>query len=58
MANIVKITTCVAAMRYRADLAAIREEFLGRKGPASTLVEIRALAHPDWMIEMEAIAVI
>ena len=35
----------------------IREEFLGKKGPASTLVEISALAHPDWMIEIEAIAV-
>ena len=28
------------------------------KGPASTLVEISALAHPDWMIEIEAIAVV
>ena len=58
MADIVKITTYVTDMRYRVDLAAIREEFLGKKGPASTLVEISALAHPDWMIEIEAIAVI
>ena len=58
MANIVKITTYVTDMRYRADLAPIREEFLGRKGPASTLVEISQLAHPDWMIEIEAIAVL
>jgi enamine deaminase RidA (YjgF/YER057c/UK114 family) len=58
MANIVKITTYVTDMRYRADLAPIREEFHGRKGPASTLVEISQLAHPDWMIEIEAIAVL
>ena len=58
MANIVKITTYVTDMRYRADLAPIREEFLGRKGPASTLVEISQLAHPDWMIEIEAVAVL
>jgi 2-iminobutanoate/2-iminopropanoate deaminase len=58
MANVVKITTYVTDMRYRVDLAPIREEYLGRKGPASTLVEIRALAHPDWLIEIEAIAVI
>ena len=56
--NIVKITTYVTDMRYRVDLSAIREEFFGKKGPASTLVEISALAHPDWMIEIEAIAVI
>ena len=58
MANVVKITTYVTDMRYRPDLVPIREEFLGKKGPASTLVEIPALAHPDWMIEIEAIAVV
>lgn len=58
MANVIKITTYVTDMRYRLDLAPIREEFFGKKGPASTLVEIPALAHPDWMIEIEAIAVI
>lgn len=58
LANVVKLTTYVTDMRYRVDLPPIREEFFGRKGPASTLVEISALAHPDWMIEIEAIAVI
>jgi enamine deaminase RidA (YjgF/YER057c/UK114 family) len=58
MANIIKITTYLTDMRYRVDLAPIREEFFGRKGPASTMVEIPALAHPNWMIEIEAIAVI
>jgi enamine deaminase RidA (YjgF/YER057c/UK114 family) len=58
MANIVKITTYVTDMQYRLDLAPIREDYFGKKGPASTLVEISALAHPDWMIEIEAIAVI
>ena len=54
----IKITTYVTDMHYRADLAPIREEFFGKKGPASTLIEISALAHPDWMIEIEAIAVL
>jgi enamine deaminase RidA (YjgF/YER057c/UK114 family) len=58
MANVIKITTYVTDMRYRVDLAPIREEFFGKKGPASTLVEISSLAHPDWMIEIEAIAVL
>jgi enamine deaminase RidA (YjgF/YER057c/UK114 family) len=58
MANIVKITTYLTDMRYRLDLAPVREEFFGKKGPASTMVEISALAHPDWMIEVEAIAVV
>jgi 2-iminobutanoate/2-iminopropanoate deaminase len=58
MANVIKLTTYVTDMRYRVDLAPIREEYFGKKGPASTLIEIPALAHPDWMIEIEAIAVI
>ena len=58
MASVVKITTYVTDMRYRVDLAPIREEYFGKKGPASTLVEISALADPEWMIEVEAIAVV
>jgi enamine deaminase RidA (YjgF/YER057c/UK114 family) len=33
-------------------------EFFGVRGPASTMVEVSALAHPDYLIEVEAIAVI
>ena len=58
LANVIKITTYITDRRYLADLAPIREEFFGTKGPASTLVEISALAHPDWLIEIEAIAVL
>ena len=58
MDSIVKLNTYLTDIRYRADLVPIREEFLGKKGPASTLVQVSALAHPDWLIEVEAIAVI
>jgi 2-iminobutanoate/2-iminopropanoate deaminase len=57
-ANIVKINTYLTDIRYRADLAPIRQEFFGGKSPASTLIEVSALAHPDWLIEIEAIAVL
>ena len=58
MANVIKLTTFVTDMKYRADLALVREEFFGKKGPASTLVQIAALAFPDLMVEIEAIAVL
>jgi enamine deaminase RidA (YjgF/YER057c/UK114 family) len=45
-------------IRHRNELASIREEFFGKKGPASTLVGVTALAQPGWLIEVEAIAVI
>ena len=58
LANIVKLNTYLTDIRYRADLAPVREEFFGKKGPASTLVQVAALAHPDYLIEIEAIAVV
>ena len=58
LANIVKLNTYVTDIRYRADMVPVREEFFGKKGPASTLVQVAALAHPDWLIEIEAIAVV
>ena len=58
MANIVKVNTYLTDIRYRADYAALREEFFGKKLPASTLVEVSALAQPEFLIEIEAIAVI
>jgi enamine deaminase RidA (YjgF/YER057c/UK114 family) len=58
MASIAKLNTYLTDIRHRADLIPVREEFFGKKAPASTLVAVTALAHPDWLIEVEAIAVI
>jgi 2-iminobutanoate/2-iminopropanoate deaminase len=58
MQSIVKVNTYLTDIRHRADLIPVREEFFGKKGPASTLVAVAALAHPDWLIEVEAIAVV
>jgi enamine deaminase RidA (YjgF/YER057c/UK114 family) len=58
MQSIVKVNTYLTDIRRRAELVAVREEFFGKKGPASTLVGVTALAQPDWMIEVEAIAVV
>jgi 2-iminobutanoate/2-iminopropanoate deaminase len=58
LANVVKITTYVSDVRYRLDFRAVRDEFFGVRGPASTMVEVSSLSHPDYLIEVEAIAVI
>jgi len=58
MASIVKINTYLTDIRHRQELIPVREEFFGKKGPASTLVAVAALAQPDWLIEVEAIAVV
>lgn len=56
--NVVKINTYVTDVRYRQEFRVVREEFFGGKGPASTMIEVSSLAHPDYLIEVEAIAVI
>jgi len=58
VANIVQLNTYLIDLRHRTELAAIREEVLGKKAPASTLVGVTALAMPGWLIEVEAIAVL
>ncbi len=58
LANVVKLTTYLTDIRHRADLSPVREEFFGKKIPATTLVGVAALAHPDFLIEVEAIAVV
>jgi 2-iminobutanoate/2-iminopropanoate deaminase len=58
LANVVKLNTYLVDIRHRNDLAAIREEFFGKKAPASTLVGVTALAQPGWLIEIEAIAIL
>ncbi len=58
LANVVKINTYVTDVRYRPEFRVVRDEFFGAKGPASTMVEVSALAHPDYLIEVEATAVI
>ncbi len=58
MASIVKVNTYLTDIRHRQDLVPVREEFFGTKGPVSTLVAVAALAQPDWLIEVEAIAVV
>ena len=36
----------------------VHGDVFGAIRPASTLVQVAALAHPDWLIEVEAIAVV
>jgi len=56
--NVVKITTYVTDVRRRMDFRTVRDEFFGPRGPASTMVQVASLSHPDYLIEVEAIAVI
>jgi enamine deaminase RidA (YjgF/YER057c/UK114 family) len=59
-ADIVKITTYVVNYKpeHRTIIGGARRPFFaGKTPPASTLVGVAALALPEWLVEIEAIAV-
>lgn len=57
--DIVKTTTYVTHVDHAAAVRKVRDElFQGASPPTSTLLVITALAHPDFMVEIEAIAVL
>ncbi|MDP9792286.1 enamine deaminase RidA (YjgF/YER057c/UK114 family) [Catenuloplanes nepalensis] len=56
-ADLVKLTYFVRDVSAVADVRAARDLFVDvKKPPASSLVEVSALIHPDLLIEIEAIA--
>jgi enamine deaminase RidA (YjgF/YER057c/UK114 family) len=57
--NVVKTTTYVTNIQYATAVRKVREElFQASNPPTSTLLVVAGLASPDYMVEIEAIAVV
>jgi 2-iminobutanoate/2-iminopropanoate deaminase len=56
--DVVKVTTFLVDIDDRARINPVRQEFFGAARPASTLVEVSALVLPEFLIEVEAVAVL
>lgn len=56
--NIMKMTTFITKWDHRAQVAKARDRLFSPPWPANTLVVITALASPDYLVEIEAIAVL
>ena len=54
--HLVKVTTFVTDPAHLPELGPVRTAFLGQARPASTLLVVAALARPQWLIEIEAVA--
>ena len=54
---VVKLTVYFTDIAKLRDFTRIKAEFVTGKQPASTAIEVRSLALPEMMIEVEAIAV-
>ncbi len=58
LANVVKTTVFITDMRHRDAYSEVRQQFYKGDPPASTLVQVVALAESGALIEIEAIAVV
>ena len=58
MRDIIKLTTFVTRLERREEMRALRVKYFGDRFPASTLVQIVALAAPGALLEIEALAVV
>jgi reactive intermediate/imine deaminase len=56
--HVVKLTAFMTDMARAPEAWAVRTEFFAAYPPASTGVEVSRLTHPDFLIEIEAIAVV
>lgn len=54
--DVVKVTVFLLDVDDRAAINPVRREFFGEARPASTLVEVSALAVPGALLEIEAVA--
>ncbi|MEA4891638.1 MAG: RidA family protein [Peptococcaceae bacterium] len=55
--DVLKMTIYLRNMEDRLKINPLRQEFFNGARPASTVVEVSALAHPDMMVEIEMVAV-
>lgn len=58
MSDIVKVTVFVTDMSMLDEIHRVRSEYFTPPYPASTLVQVNSLVRPEYLIEIEAIAVI
>jgi len=57
-ADLVKITVFATKLEYRAKIGEVRARYISQAPPASTFVVVASLADPDFLVEIEGIAVI
>jgi len=58
LTDIVKLTVFITDMRFRDGHGEVRAQFFPHDPPASTLVQVVALADPAALIEIEGVAVL
>jgi 2-iminobutanoate/2-iminopropanoate deaminase len=58
LSDVVKMTVYVTDMAKRPEFGKVRAEFFPGDKPCSTLVEVKALALPEYLVEVDVTAVL
>jgi enamine deaminase RidA (YjgF/YER057c/UK114 family) len=56
--DVVRVTLYLTSMKEKASLDKMREDFFGPQWPAATAIGVTELASPEYLVEMDAIAVV
>lgn len=56
LADVVKVTIMVTDMSYLDQVVRLRGEYFTEPYPADTLLQVAGLAQPEWMVEIDAVA--
>ncbi len=56
--NLVMTTTYITDREYREGYNRVRMQYYKKNPPTSTLVIVKGLAHPDYLIEINGVAVL
>lgn len=56
--DVVKVLVYVTDIRAFDDIADIRLKYFPKDGPASAIIDVSALAKPEFLIEIEAVAAV
>ncbi|WP_020671540.1 RidA family protein [Amycolatopsis nigrescens] len=57
LADVVKVTIMVTDMAHLDKIVELRAEYFTEPYPADTLLQVAGLAQPDWLVEIDVIAV-
>ena len=58
LGSLMKMTTYITRIEDRPAVAAARGEVFDGEVPASTLIVVKSLFHPDFLVEIEGVAVV
>lgn len=56
LADLVRINTYIVDIGNMAGFRTVRDKYVGSTKPASTMIAVAALARPEFLIEIEAVA--